>query len=44
MAETFPEFLARVHRDDIASGKDVMHKPGDCATCDAHREKGQDHG
>jgi hypothetical protein len=37
--ETFPEFLARVHRDDVASGKDVMHHPGVCETCDEHRKE-----
>lgn len=39
MAETLAEFLERVHRDDIESGKDVMHKPGHCQTCDELREK-----
>lgn len=41
MAETFPEFLARVHRDDVATGKAIMHKKGVCEICDAEREEGE---
>lgn len=37
MSETLPEFLARVHRDDIETGKDVMHREGQCAVCDEAR-------
>lgn len=36
--EPYPEFLARVHREDIAAGKPVMHKPGQCAECDKTRK------
>lgn len=38
-SETLAEFLRRVHRDDIETGKDVMHKPGQCAICDEYRER-----
>lgn len=37
--ETFPEFLRRVHADDVATGKQVMHKPGVCDICDTHRSE-----
>lgn len=39
MTETLKEFLERVHRDDIESGKDSMHRPGVCTICDEHRER-----
>lgn len=39
MSETLKEFLDRVHRDDIATGKDVMHREGQCAICDEHRKE-----
>lgn len=39
MSETFTEFLARVHRDDVATGKTGMHQPGVCNVCDAAREE-----
>jgi hypothetical protein len=39
MAESLHEFLQRVHRDDVETGKDVMHKPGDCDICDEHRAR-----
>lgn len=35
----FPEFLRRVHADDVASGKAVKHKEGVCDICDAAREE-----
>jgi hypothetical protein len=38
MPESYPEFLARVHRQDVEAGKPVMHKPGVCETCDAARK------
>lgn len=36
--ESYPAFLARVHRQDVEKKKPVMHKPGVCATCDAARK------
>lgn len=39
MAETFPEFLTRVHRDDVETGKGGMHKPGVCKVCDNYRDE-----
>lgn len=39
MSETFTEFLARVHRDDVATGKTGLHKEGVCDICDAAREE-----
>lgn len=36
---TFPEFLRRVHKDDVTTGKAVMHKVGVCDICDAAREE-----
>jgi hypothetical protein len=38
VTESYPEFLARVHRQDVEKGNPVMHKPGDCETCDAARK------
>lgn len=38
VSESYPEFLARVHRQDVAANKPVHHKPGVCAICDADRK------
>lgn len=38
VSESYPEFLARVHREDVEAGRPVMHRPGVCETCDAARK------
>jgi hypothetical protein len=36
--ETYEEFLARVHRQDVENQR-AMHKPGVCPVCDEARGK-----
>lgn len=34
--ESYADFIARVHRQDVEQGK-AMHRPGQCKTCDEKR-------